>query len=515
MRSEWALLGLVSAVATIACVAVLVLRGPMRRLAGANAAYALWVLPPLALLATLIPAPPLGAVPMQALPTFPASVTSSPLSWAPGSHGGLLLSVAWLAGAITSLWAQWRAQRRFMRGLGRLRPERRGRLALFRAQVDAGLPAVVGLWRPRIVLPDDFERRYEPAQRALLLRHELVHLRRGDAWANAVAALLRAAQWFNPVVLHAYGCFRRDQELACDASVMAARPYRRGRYAEAMVRASQGNALPLACPWSAARSLRERIGMLKSPAPGRLRRGLGGALALSLAGVAAGGAWAVQPSWATPAAGDGEAAYRTDIDLIIGGEHRGFTLIERAGRWMSFTSGEGEAAWRGELRWQPLDARRLQLEMTLRQGDEPLVRRKLTVERDDAQATVEATGRDGKPGLITRLRATPAAWPSHDGATGPADAGLAPPRYPPEAYARGIAGRVVLLVDVRADGSVAGVAVEHAEPRGVFDATAVAAARRWYFKPALANGKPVAGRVRVPVQFDLRNPGAALHGAMP
>ena len=76
-----------------------------------------------------------------------------------------------------------------------------------------------------------------------------------------------------------------------------------------------------------------------------------------------------------------------------------------------------------------------------------------------------------------------------------------PPLYPKLAVDQKLSGKVVLLVDVAADGKVTGIAVESSKPAGVFDAAVVEAAWKWKFKPALENGKAVAGRVRVPVDF--------------
>ena len=81
---------------------------------------------------------------------------------------------------------------------------------------------------------------------------------------------------------------------------------------------------------------------------------------------------------------------------------------------------------------------------------------------------------------------------------------LAPPKYPADAVANKVSGKVVLLVDVAADGSVADAKVEKSEPAGVFDQAALDAAKDWTFKPAMKDGKPVAGRVRVPVTFDAK-----------
>lgn len=80
------------------------------------------------------------------------------------------------------------------------------------------------------------------------------------------------------------------------------------------------------------------------------------------------------------------------------------------------------------------------------------------------------------------------------------------PLYPSEAVAKGISGRVVLLLDVDAGGHVTGVEVEQSQPAGVFDANGVQAAKQWRLTPLLENGQPVPGRVRVPVTFEAPKP---------
>lgn len=79
---------------------------------------------------------------------------------------------------------------------------------------------------------------------------------------------------------------------------------------------------------------------------------------------------------------------------------------------------------------------------------------------------------------------------------------LTPPRYPVDAVASGTSGKVVLRILVAADGSVKDVVVEHAEPVGVFEASTIEAARQWSFNPAIKDGKPAEGWVRVPVDFE-------------
>jgi TonB family protein len=79
---------------------------------------------------------------------------------------------------------------------------------------------------------------------------------------------------------------------------------------------------------------------------------------------------------------------------------------------------------------------------------------------------------------------------------------LTPPAFPAEALVNKQDGRVVLLIDMDATGSVTGVQVEQSTPAGVFDNAAIQAAWKWRFAPPQENGKAVAGRVRVPVTFE-------------
>ena len=87
-----------------------------------------------------------------------------------------------------------------------------------------------------------------------------------------------------------------------------------------------------------------------------------------------------------------------------------------------------------------------------------------------------------------------------------------PPKYPAGAAASKTTGKVVMLIDVAADGSVADARVERSEPAGVFDQATLDAVKGWKFEPAMENGKPVAGRIRVPVTFEMDKPAGAPAG---
>lgn len=65
------------------------------------------------------------------------------------------------------------------------------------------------------------------------------------------------------------------------------------------------------------------------------------------------------------------------------------------------------------------------------------------------------------------------------------------PRYPRNAARDGVEGQVRLEVTVRPDGTVEKVRVLEANPRGYFEAAAVAAARQGRFRPRTVGGEPV------------------------
>ena len=79
---------------------------------------------------------------------------------------GAALSVLYLAGL----------QRVFVNGLGALSGSR----CVLRAERCSGRPAVLGVFRPKVILPVDFESRYTRLERLLVFSRERTHLRRGD-----------------------------------------------------------------------------------------------------------------------------------------------------------------------------------------------------------------------------------------------------------------------------------------------------------------------------------------------
>lgn len=276
-------------VTSVSCALILLLRKAALQAFGARAAYALWALLPATFLGASLPAPPVSGT----APTFGwelSAVMATSSDRQPGS-ATLLLTSCWLIGVCWSLISLARAQRRFIHALGPIRQRGDG---LWQASTGKGLPALVGLF-PKIVLPNDFDRRYSLEQQRLIIEHERVHARRGDQLWNLLFALLCALFWFNPLLRLAQRAFQLDQELACDALVLARFPEGRQDYGEALLRVPTSTpASPIACPAFGTHPLKERILMLIQPAPSRPRRIAGLGLIFGLCITAAGLTWANQ-----------------------------------------------------------------------------------------------------------------------------------------------------------------------------------------------------------------------------
>ena len=289
------LLAETTAASTAAIVLVLLVRRGVRRAFGATVGYATWIVVPVALVAVTLPGAA-GALDVLA-PAWAAVAVGAPaLAATPGAGMDVSawLGLAWWLGAVSMASRLALQQRAFVRTLGVLRD--RGD-STHQAEAVAGLPAVIGVFRPRTVLPADFDTRYGPHQQELLRAHERIHLTRGDVRVNAAVAAFRCVFWFNPLVHFAARVFRLDQEMACDEGVVAKFPSLRRAYGEAMLQTQLAlQPAPLGCHWGFQHPLRERIDMLRKPRTTPLRWIAGSGLVLTLAMAFGVAAWAAQPA---------------------------------------------------------------------------------------------------------------------------------------------------------------------------------------------------------------------------
>jgi bla regulator protein blaR1 len=315
---------------TLLMLLALVLRAPVRKAFGPQLAYALWVLPaarmllpplpgqwhlsqwlaPLTRKAAEAPAAAMGALYPEKLPGgtdqagvltidlsaggphIPAALVA-PTPVAEGLNLTLLLLALWGAGALLFLGYHLVAHRRFCRHLlSRARVDRtvaQGRVRVIETDAAHG-PLAFGIFRKYVAFPRDFSERYDEIERDLALAHELGHHLRGDLIANWIALIVLAAHWFNPVAWRAFRAFRADQEMACDALVLAGRAQAlRHAYGRAIVKSAHGGAVSAACHLHTINDVKGRLRMLsihRKLSPIRIGAGLAGITTVSLAALA-------------------------------------------------------------------------------------------------------------------------------------------------------------------------------------------------------------------------------------
>jgi len=254
---------------------ILVIRRPFARAFGANAAYALWSLP---LIRLCLPS---LKIPQDWLPEFIRNKIQQPVmeplseaamtpvlsimtpqnleigaqisSFENTDFGSVLIGI-WLT--ITVLWMSYQCvqQSQFKARLFTQSslPSERIASEILKATKQVGLksipnirvstedigPFVTGVFNPLIIIPRDFETRFDTPQRNFALVHEIAHIKRGDLWVALTILMFRAVNWPNPLVHFASHKLRIDQEAACDAFVVKVTGQQSAHsYAETLVKA--------------------------------------------------------------------------------------------------------------------------------------------------------------------------------------------------------------------------------------------------------------------------------------
>ncbi|MEX0361333.1 MAG: energy transducer TonB [Allomuricauda sp.] len=75
-------------------------------------------------------------------------------------------------------------------------------------------------------------------------------------------------------------------------------------------------------------------------------------------------------------------------------------------------------------------------------------------------------------------------------------------KYPPKLFKEGISGTVVLQITVNTKGRAQDIKVE-SSPHELCSEAAIESVKKWRFKPATINNKPVKCRIRLPLSFSI------------
>ncbi len=85
-------------------------------------------------------------------------------------------------------------------------------------------PALVGLVRPRLLLPCQMLTETNRTELRHILLHELAHLKRHDILIGHLASFLHFFHWFNPLIALGFRRMHADRELACDGLALSLLP---------------------------------------------------------------------------------------------------------------------------------------------------------------------------------------------------------------------------------------------------------------------------------------------------
>jgi beta-lactamase regulating signal transducer with metallopeptidase domain len=157
-----------------------------------------------------------------------------------------------------------------------------GRRVAVRTSDAVNVPAVIGVWRPALLLPADADEWAPDVRRAVVL-HELAHVARWDVVGQLAGQVACASYWFVPLAWYGARRAASFRERASDDVVIRA-GVRPSAYAESLIRlaraATGADLQPAALSMARPSRLRERVAAILDPAARR-----GGATARATATV--------------------------------------------------------------------------------------------------------------------------------------------------------------------------------------------------------------------------------------
>jgi len=167
---------------------------------------------------------PMFHCPSEALAQQPAIIIALLTIWL---IGVVALSVMYLhrvgrlrrdvldeAGAEPPGWLE----RDFEAMVRRIKPRKRPRLAVTEKFHS---PAVLGVWKPLVVVPRDLVERLGQTQMRHVFAHELMHIERGDLAYQRLAAAVQIMHWINPLAWLVRRRLQSLQEMGCDRATIA------------------------------------------------------------------------------------------------------------------------------------------------------------------------------------------------------------------------------------------------------------------------------------------------------
>lgn len=105
-------------------------------------------------------------------------------------------------------------------------------------------PFIIGLISPKIYIPFGLDEKTY----GYVIKHEKCHLSRGDNYVKAVAFVLVAVHWFNPICWLAFCLMSKDMETSCDETVLSKNGNIKKEYSAALLSFATGSRVPKISP---------------------------------------------------------------------------------------------------------------------------------------------------------------------------------------------------------------------------------------------------------------------------
>lgn len=155
----------------------------------------------------------------------------------------------------------------------------------------ANSPSVCGIFRPRILIPQDLIDKLNADDLRSVFLHELAHVKRGDVWVSLMQTILQIAYFYNPLLWMANAIIRKVREQAVDEMVLVAMGEKAEDYPETLLNVSRMTFgrpalnLRLIGIIESKKALERRIMiMLSRPVPKKSRLGICGLMAIFVVG---------------------------------------------------------------------------------------------------------------------------------------------------------------------------------------------------------------------------------------
>jgi len=101
--------------------------------------------------------------------------------------------------------------------------------------IEALTPAVYGIFRPVLLLPEKYIEDLTEEEAEHVLLHELAHVKRGDLMVHGICLVLQIIYWFNPLLIWSRKQMKQVREICCDMTIANILRVKTKQYRETLV----------------------------------------------------------------------------------------------------------------------------------------------------------------------------------------------------------------------------------------------------------------------------------------